>query len=86
MIPFSEQEAWYSESIEFLSMPTDSLLGEFFSARLGLISSFARSHPSVFDGFSFLILLGLLVGLILSCRLIQGSAITFAFPVGFARR
>jgi len=73
-------------SIEFLSMLTDSL-GAFLYARLELISSFARwSKPwSVFDGFSFLILLGLLVGLILSCRLIQGSAKTFAFPVGFAR-
>ena len=86
MIPFSEHVAWYSESIEFLSMPTDSL-GEFSFVRPGLIFPAARSHASVFAGLGFLFLLGLLVGLMLSCRLIQGSAIPCAFPVGnYARR
>jgi len=85
MIPFFEHVAWYSESMRFLSMPTDSL-GEFSPNFSGLISSETRSHPSLFDILGFLILLGLLVGLMLSCRLIQGSVITFAFPVGFARR
>ena len=81
MIPFFEHAAWYSESMRFLSMPTDSL-GEFSSVRPELISSVVtRSDPSIFGGFRFLILIGLLVGLMLSCRLIQGSAITLAFPV-----
>jgi hypothetical protein len=80
MIPFFEHAAWYSESMRFLSMPTDSL-GEFSSVRPELISPVARSDPSVFGGFRFLILLGLLVGLMLLCRLIQCSAITLAFPV-----
>lgn len=80
MIPFFEHAAWYSESMRFLSMSTDSL-GEFSSVRPELISPVARSDPSVFCGFRFLILLSLLVGLMLSCRLIQGSAITLAFPV-----
>ena len=75
MIPLAEHDAWYSDNTRFLSMLTDSL-GEFLSARLELISSFARSHPSVFDGFSFLILLGLLLGLILSCRLVQGMIVS----------
>ena len=62
MIPFDEHDAWYSESMRFLSMPPDSL-GEFSSATRPelLISSFARSHPSVIGGLGFLILLGLLV-------------------------
>ena len=80
MIPFFEHEARYTESMRFLSMPTDSL-GEFSSVRLELISPEPRSDPSVFGGFRFFILLGLLVGLMLSCRLIQGSAIKLAFPV-----
>ena len=85
MIPFFEHAARYSESMRFLSMPTDSLC-EISPDFSGLISSKTRSHPSLFGGLGFLILLGLLVGLMLSCRLIQGSAITFAFPVRFARR
>ena len=81
MIPFPKHAVWYSERMKFLLMPTDSL-GEFSRIGPGLISSETRSHPSVFGGLDFLILLGLLVGLMLSCRLIQGSAIAFAFPVG----
>ncbi len=61
-------------------MPTDNF-GGFSPNFSGLISSKTRSHPSLFGGLGFLILLGLLVGLMLSCRLIQGSAITLAFPV-----
>ena len=85
MIPFFEHAAWYSESMRFLLMPTDSL-GEFSSVRLELISPEASSDPSVFGGFRFLILLGLLVGLMLSCRLIQGLVIPCAIPVGYARQ
>jgi len=87
VIPLSEQKAWYSVSMKFLSMPTDNLGESLIFTRLELISSFARSQPSVSDGFSFLILLGLLVGLMLLCRLVQGSAMSSAFPVGnHARR
>ena len=67
MIPFFKHAAWYLESIEFLSMPTDSL-GEFSFVRPRLIFPAARSHPSVFAGLVFLFLFGLLVGLILLCR------------------
>ena len=48
--------------------------------------TWSETLPSVFGGLVFLILLGLLVGLIILCRLIQGLALTSAFPVGFARR
>ena len=90
-IPFFMHEAWYSDSMIFLSMPVDSF--DECSAGIIRLMSLSMSNrdetlpSSAFTGFGFFILLGLLVGLMLSCRLIQGSAILCAFPVGnLARR
>jgi hypothetical protein len=91
-ISFSMHEAWYSDSMIFLSMPVDSF-DECSAGIIRLMSTSMSSNrdetlpSSAFTGFGFFILLGLLVGLMLSCRLIQGSAIPCAFPVGnHARR
>ena len=75
----------------FLSMPVDNFTERSAGViRFMSLSTFNRGEalPSfAFGGFGFLILLGLLFGLMLSCRLIQGSAIPCAFPVGnYARR
>jgi hypothetical protein len=63
-------DAWYLDRMEFLSMPTDSF-DECSSGSAKLIfSSVSNCLLSLLGEFDCLILLGLLVGLILSCRLI----------------
>ena len=83
--PFLMQESWYLDRIEFLSIPTDTLdwLGVKVSDCKFLVSLVLDLLCVRIFGLT---IHGLLVGLILSCRLIQGSAITPAFPVRFARR
>ena len=98
-IPFFMHEAWYSDNIEFLSMPVDSFdecsggIFRLISLSLRWFGTDASDSSFSISPAAFGILVGqrvfdlldcLLVGLILSCGLIQGSAITPALPVRFA--
>ena len=72
-------EAWYAENMEFLSMPMANL-GKRSVAEVSTMISLSKFSRSETLGLGFFILLGLLIGLMLSCRLIQGSVIVSAFP------